>query len=100
MSKKYFFVILVSCLFSEMISAKSLVDCRVLSSNSIIECNPYGSKLLRVKEVIGTLNRKTLTLVKTPFKKHEKILTSDEMLAAHISIEKSTFEKKTIKSTL
>lgn len=52
-----------SCLLIETAVAKPMVDCRV-AIGDITECNPYGAKLLKAKEIAYDRDHKKLIRVK------------------------------------
>jgi LysM repeat protein len=58
-----FFAFFFSCLLIETAVAKPMVDCRV-AIGDITECNPYGAKLLKAKEIAYDIDHKKLIRVK------------------------------------
>lgn len=90
MSKKYvnsFFFLLVGL---QLLHAKSIVDCRVITG-VMTECNPYGEKLHHVKEVAYDVDRQKLIIEKTlptPPKKHTiKVISVADMIEKYIKVE-------------
>ena len=64
MSRNYFTLFLLSFLCIETATAKSIIDCRVVTGG-ITECNPYGAKFLKAKEITYDLDRQKLIREKT-----------------------------------
>lgn len=91
MSRNYF-AFLFLFIFIETATAKSMIDCRV-AIGGITECYPYGSKLLKTKEIVYDLDRKKLIRVKTlprPEKKRfMRVVSVEEMLDKYVKIEDS-----------
>jgi len=92
MSRNYFTFFLLSCLYIEAAAAKSMIDCRVVTGG-ITECNPYGAKFLKAKEISYDLDRQKLIREKTlpvPEKKSfVKIISVADMLEEYLKIEDS-----------
>ena len=92
MPKNYLAVFLFSFLFVQMLNARPIVDCRVITG-VMTECNPYGEKLHHVKEVIYDVDRQKLIIAKTlpaPEKKSFiKVISVADMIEKYIKIEKS-----------
>ena len=92
MPKNYLAVFLFTFLCVQMLSAKPMVDCRVITG-VITECNPYGKKLHHVKEVIYDVDRQKLIIEKTlpsPTKKSVlKVISVADMIEKYIKVEKS-----------
>lgn len=88
MPKKY----LLLCLYPFIIAtltAKSSVDCRVLTAD-ISECNPYASKFLVVKEIQYKKEKPKLIVVKTlptPKKPKMKVISVIDMIEKYVTIE-------------
>ena len=91
MSRNHFTLLLL-CLGMETATAQSIIDCRVVTGN-ITECNPYGSKLLRAKEVVYDVSRQKLVRVKTlpaPEKKRFlKIVSVEDMMEKYVKVQDS-----------
>ena len=87
-------------------SAKSIVDCRVVTGG-ITECNPYGSKFVRAKKIKDTLDRHKLIVVKTqqiPAKKPSmRVISVADMIERYVKVEDSLrfkgSEEKGLKAT-
>ncbi|PHS41333.1 MAG: hypothetical protein COB07_02355 [Sulfurovum sp.] len=92
MLRQYFIFFLVSFLSLETASAKSLIDCRVVTGG-VAECNPYGAKFLKAKEVVYDLDRKKLIRVKTlpvPEKKSfMRVISVADMIEKYVKVEDS-----------
>lgn len=92
MPRSYFTLILLSCLSIEIAAAKSIIDCRVVTGG-ITECNPYGAKLLKAKEVSYDLDRKKLIRVKTlptpENKSFMRVVSVEDMIEKYVKIEDS-----------
>ena len=90
MSKYYLRVFLFTFLFAQPLSAKLIVDCRVITG-VITECNPYGEKLHHVKEVVYDVDRQKLIIEKTlpsPVKKSfVKVISVADMIEKYIQVE-------------
>ncbi len=106
MSRNHFRLFVLSCLCIETASAKSIIDCRVVTG-SITECNPYGAKFLKSKEIVYELDRHKLIRAKTlpvPEKKRfVKVVSVEEMIERHVKVQESVrfkgSEKALIKLT-
>ena len=90
MSRSYFRFFLVSFLVLETVTAKSVIDCRVVTG-TITECNPYGEKFLKAKEIVYDVGTQKLIRVKTlpvPEKKHfMKVISVADMIEKYVKIE-------------
>jgi LysM repeat protein len=90
MSRKYFTFFLISFLSLEGASAKSIIDCRVVTGG-IGECNPYGAKFLTSKKVVYDLDRQKLIRVKTlpaPEKKtFMRVISVADLIEKYVKIE-------------
>jgi LysM repeat protein len=90
MSRQYFTFFLLSFLSLQSISAKSIIDCRVVTGG-IGECNPYGAKFLKSKEVVYDLDRQKLIRVKTlpvPEKKtFMRVISVADLIEKYVKIE-------------
>jgi len=88
---------LLSCLYIETATAKSLVDCRVVTEGTR-ECNPYGSRLHIAKEIIYDYDTKELIIEKSlpsPEEKHfVKVVSVEDMLERYLEVEDSVRFKK------
>lgn len=77
--------------FAQVIYAKPVIDCRVITS-STTECNPYGKKLHHIQAVSYELDRKKLIIVKTLPQPKEKnfvrIISVEDMFKNDIKEEK------------
>lgn len=107
MSRKHFvYLILSSSLCLEAATARSMVDCRVVTG-SITECNLYGAKFLKSKEIVHELDRQKLIREKTlpiPEKKRfVKVVSVEDMIERHVKVQESVrfkgSEKAPIKPT-
>jgi len=107
MSKRYFIFLLLPFLTSEVTSAQSIIDCRVVTGG-ITECNPYGSKFIRAKEIHYMSDRHKLIVVKTLPPPAKKTSTQKSSLADiienHTEVEESLrfgrVEKKPLKASV
>ncbi len=91
MSRSYFKVFLLSCLVLETVSAKTVIDCRVVTG-VITECNPYGAKFLKAKEIVYDVGTSKLIRVKTlpvPVKKQMRVISVADMIEKYVKIEES-----------
>lgn len=90
MTKNNFRFLLLSCLLMETIGAKSIIDCRV-ATEAIAECNPYGAKFLRAKEIHHALHDPKLIRVKNfphPEKKRQmRVISVEDMIEKFLKIE-------------
>ncbi len=106
MSRNNFKLFLLSCLCIETATAKSIIDCRVVTG-SITECNPYGAKFLKTRETVYELGRHKLIRAKTlpaPEKKRfVKVVSVEDMIERHVKVQESVrfkgSEKAPIKPT-
>lgn len=79
------------CFISDASIAEHIVDCRVFTGTSSV-CNPFGSKLIRAKEVPYEVDTKKLIISKTlplPEKKVMKVISVPEMIERYIKVEDS-----------
>ena len=93
MSRNYFvYLILSSSLYLEAATARSMVDCRVVTG-SMTECNLYGKKFLKSKEVVYALGRQKSIREKTlpiPEKKRfVKVVSVEDMIERHVKVQES-----------
>ena len=90
MLQKYLYIFLFTLLFMQILSAKNIVDCRVITG-TITECNPYGQKLHYVKEVNYGIDRQKLIIEKTlptPQKKSVlKVISVADMIEKYVKVE-------------
>lgn len=92
MPGKYFRFFLVSFLVLEIAAAKPLIDCRV-ATGITSQCNTYGAKFLRAKEVVYDTDTQKLIRVKTlavPEKKHSmRVISVADMIEKYVKVEDS-----------
>ena len=92
MSRSYFTFFLVSFLWIESASAKSIIDCRVVTGG-VSECNPYGAKFLKAQEISYDVDRQKLIRVKTlsvPKKKtFMRVVSVADMIEKYVKVEES-----------
>ena len=92
MVKKYIAFVLVASVSITFLKAGGIVDCRVMTSVTT-ECNPYGSRLIRAKEVLYDIDKQKLIVSKTlpiPSKKPEiRIISVADMIEKHVTVEDS-----------
>lgn len=91
MSRNYLPYLIIPFIITEFSFAKKIVDCRVVTGNTL-ECNQYGSKLIRAKEVAYDIDRKKLIVSKTlpvPKKAKVKIISVADMIEKYVKIEDS-----------
>ena len=90
MSRSYFKFFLLSCLVVETAAAKAVIDCRVVTG-VITECNPYGAKFLKAKEIVYDVGTQKLIRVKTlpvPEKKQSmRVISVADMIEKYVKIE-------------
>jgi len=90
MSRQYFTFFLLSFLLIETASAKSVIDCRVVTGG-LTECYPYGAKFLKAKEVVYDHDRLKLIRVKTlpvPEKKSfMRVISVADMIEKYVKVE-------------
>jgi len=90
MSRQYFTFFLLSFLSLQNASAKSVIDCRVVTGG-IRECNPYGEKFLKSKEIVYDQDRQKLIRVKTlpiPEKKtFMRVISVTDLIEKYVKIE-------------
>ena len=88
---KFLFFFIVTFLIVDVSLAKNIVDCKVIIGGST-ECNPYGSKLLRAKEINYASDKKKLIISKTmpvPEKFKFKIISVEDLIERSIKVEDS-----------
>ena len=92
MSRNHFVSIFLFCLCIETVTAKTVIDCRVITED-ITECYPYGEKFLKAEEIVYDLDRKRLIRVKNlprPEKKPlMRVISVEEMLDKTLKIQDS-----------
>ena len=90
MSRQYFTFFLLSFLSLQSASAKSVIDCRVVTGG-IRECNPYGEKFLKSREIVYDQDRQKLIRVKTlpiPEKKtFMRVISVADLIEKYVKIE-------------
>lgn len=102
MSRNYFVFLIIPFLCIEASSAKGIVDCRVVTGGTT-ECNQYGSKLIRAKEINYDLDTKKLIISKTlpvPKKVRVKVISVADMIEKYVKIEDSLRFKGSQEETL
>ena len=89
MSRNYFRFFLLSCFLLETVAAKAVIDCRVVTG-VITECNPYGAKFLKAKEIVYDIDSQKLIRVKTlpvPEKKYSmRVISVADMIEKYVKI--------------
>ncbi|UPT78073.1 LysM peptidoglycan-binding domain-containing protein [Sulfurovum sp. XGS-02] len=92
MSRNHLRFFLLSYLCLETAAAKSMIDCRVITGG-MTECNPYGAKFLKAKEIVYDGNRQKLIRAKTlpvPEKKRFiKVVSVEDMIERHVKVQES-----------
>ena len=92
MSRNHLRFFLVSYLCLETATAKSLIDCRVVTGG-MNTCNPYGAKFLKAKEIVYDVDRQKLIRAKTlpaPEKKRFlKVVSVEELIERHVKVQES-----------
>ena len=92
MSRNYLVTILLLLgFFIEVASARSFMDCRVVTGN-VTECNPYGARLHKVKKVNYDLDRQKLIIDKTlpvPKNTYVKVISVADMIEKYVKVEDS-----------
>jgi len=91
MSRNYLLLILLWSLLVEIATARSFIDCRVVTGG-VTECNPYGARLHRVKKVIYDRDRQKLIIDKTlplPKKTYVKVISVSDMIEKYVKVEDS-----------
>jgi len=93
MYKKYSTFLFLASLTTLPLLAQSVVDCRVITGGTTMECNPYSVRLIRAKEVVYDKNKQKLIVTKTlplPGKKPKmKIITVADMIEKYVKVEDS-----------
>jgi len=91
MSRNYLVFLIIPFLYIEVSSAKGIVDCRVVTGGTT-ECNQYGSKLIRAKEINYDVDTKKLIISRTlpvPKKPKIKVISVADMIEKYVKIEDS-----------
>ena len=91
MVKNILFLTVGTLTLSTILWANPTIDCRILTK-SMHSCNPYGSKMIRAKEVKYDLDTKKLIVSKTlplPKKETMKVVSVAEMLEAYKHVDES-----------
>ena len=74
----------------ETVAAKAVIDCRVVTG-TLTECNPYGAKFLKAKEIVYAVGSQKLIRVKTlpvPKKKRSmRVISVADMIEKYVIIE-------------
>lgn len=92
MSRNHLRFFLLSYLCLETAAAKSMIDCRVITGG-MAECNPYGAKFLKAKEIVYDVNRQKLIRAKTlpvpETKRFVKVVSVEDMIERHVKVQES-----------
>jgi LysM repeat protein len=92
MSRNHFVYLILSSLYIETATAKSMIDCRVATAD-ITGCNPYGEKFLKSKKIVYESGRHKLIREKTlpvPEKKRfVKVVSVEDMIERHVKVQES-----------
>ncbi len=99
MSRNYLTLLVFLSLIFESAIAQSVVDCRVVTA-SATECNPYGSKLIRAKEIKYNMNTTKLIISKilpVPPKVTMKVISVEDMIEKYLKVEDSLRFKGSVK---
>jgi LysM repeat protein len=103
MSRNHFTLFLLSCLCIETATARSIIDCRIVTGG-ITECNPYGAKFLKAKEIMYDLDRQKLIIEKTlpvPEKtSFVKVVSVADMIEKYVKIEECVRFKGSAKTPI
>ena len=87
---KYSGFLLLVTVPATSLSAKHLVDCRVITGGTT-ECNPYSTRLLRAKEVSYDINKQKLIVTKTlpvPAKKPKmRVVSVADMIEKYVHVD-------------
>ena len=97
MSRNFLAFLCIPLFLVEFISAKEIVDCRVVTGDTT-ECNPFGEKLIRAKEVDYDSDTKKLIVSKTlplPQKSKVKVISVADMMEQYVKVEDSLRFKHT-----
>ena len=99
--KKKYLILIPLLLLLQTLNAKNIIDCRVRVGDNIHECNPYGAKLFRAKEITYDVDRKKLIRVKTlpkPQPQHIEIISVADMIEKYIEVQEPVRFTKQIKT--
>ncbi|MCW8822156.1 MAG: LysM peptidoglycan-binding domain-containing protein [Sulfurovum sp.] len=91
MFRNYLTLLLFFFFIFESVFAKNIVDCRVVTGGTT-ECYPYGSKLIRAKEIKYNRVSKKLIISKTlpvPQKSTLKVISVEDMIEKYVKVEDS-----------
>ena len=91
MSRNNLTFLLFSFFLFESAMAQNVVDCRVVTVGTT-ECYPYGSKLIRAKEINYDMDTKKLIISKTlpvPKKSTLKVISVEDMIEKYVKVEDS-----------
>jgi LysM repeat protein len=92
MYRRYLPFFLFSCFYIETAAAKSMIDCRVVTAGTT-ECNPYGSRFHRAKEITYDHDTQAMIIEKTlpiPEKRSVlKVISVEEMLERYKNVQES-----------
>ena len=90
MLKHYFKILILIVGLFEILNAKAIVDCRVVTGRFVTTCNPYGKKLHHIKEVTYDVDRKKLIIEKTlphvKKKHHLKVISVAQMIEKYVNV--------------
>lgn len=103
MSRNHIRLFLLLFLCIETATAKSIIDCRIVTGG-ISECNPYGAKFLKAKEIMYDLDRQKLIREKTlpvPEKtSFVKVVSVADMIEKYIKVEECVRFKGSAKTPI
>lgn len=91
MSRTYLTLLVFLSLIFEAAIAQNSVDCRVVTV-SATECNPYGTKLIRAKEIKYNMNTTKLIISKSlpvPPNITMKVISVEDMIEKYLKVEDS-----------
>ena len=101
MSRNFLTFLCIPLFLIEFISAKEIVDCRIVTSETT-ECNPFGKKLIRAKEVDYDVDTKNLIVSKVlslSQKSKVKVISVTDMMEQYAKVEDSLHFKHTYEGT-
>lgn len=99
MFRNHLTVIVFFFFMFESAFAQRIVDCRVVTGDAT-ECNPYGSKLIRAKEIKYNMNTTKLIISKSlpvPPKVRMKVISVEDMIEKYLKVEDSLRFKGSVK---
>ena len=103
MSRNHFTLFLLSFLCIETATAKSIIDCRVVIGG-ITECNPYGTKFLKAKEIVYEVDRQKLIrekILPVPEKKSfVKVVSVEDMIERYVKVQECVRFKGSAKTPI